>query len=577
MKRFIYFILILLIFPSLAFAAGIRAHVDRTRISSDESVHLTVTISDGEGSVDVSPIKDFRVLSRGSGTSVRIVNGRMSKEANYNYTLIPLKTGILKIPALPVQSDGNRYVTEEIAINVSGNPTPQDDERDVFITAGVSTQKPYIGQQVVYTVKVFHAVQFSEANFQQPDFNGFTAEKVEKDQTYKTLLNSREYNVIELNYVLIPLKTGMLKIEPAVLNCSLVRLDKRRRGGMDSFFDDPFFGRTRLVPSTVSTEMLEVHVEPLPPYNADAPFTGLVGRFDVKTVLENNEMIVGDSTTLSVVLSGTGNIMDAEAPNIKIPEAFKVYKDNPEEEIVLGPSGFSGKKVFRMALVPVKEGKLYIEPFQFSYFDVSKKRYDVIETNPFSINVKPAPEKETYEKFSLKEQDSLPKFQKNKVEFTGRDILPLKEDLTALKSRSVLTLFWFVVYLVVPVFGFLLVMLFFLSGQKETDVKNIMIKRANQALKKAKQSDISVEDFLSCLYSALVSAVLSRTGIKGESLTNAEVKSILKGDGFSAQEANEAAELLSRIETARYSGRGMPFEDKSLLLDEIKVMLRRIL
>ena len=60
-------------------ATEIQAGVDRTQMGSGESLELTVSVKDGEGSVDISPIRDFKVMSGGTSTSVQIINGRMSK------------------------------------------------------------------------------------------------------------------------------------------------------------------------------------------------------------------------------------------------------------------------------------------------------------------------------------------------------------------------------------------------------------------------------------------------------------------------------------------------------------------
>ncbi len=577
MKQVAAILLTVLLFPVLSHAVEIQAHVNRTQITADESVLFSVTINGGKGTVDVTPIKDFKVISRGSSTSVKNVNGNVSKEASYNYTLIPLKKGPLKIPGLIVQSGRDQYMTREIIVQVSENPNPYDDSRDVFVTVIVSTHTPYEGQQIIYTVKIFHAVQITGAKFQKPEFNGFAVKKVEEDRSYKTVISGREYSVIELNFVLIPLNAGELIVEPAVLTCELVRLGQRRRSTFDSFFDDPFFGRATLEPKTVSTEALNINVKPLPPYTEKVPFSGLVGKFAVQAILDDTEIAVGDSTTLSIVISGSGNIMDAEEPAIIIPETFKVYKDNAEEAVTIDRSGFSGKKVFRMALVPVKEGNLDITPFRFSYFDVTKGRYEVLETDPLFIKTRPAVEKEPLEGFSIKDTASFQKRKKIKVEFIGRDILPLKEGIDSLETKTVFSVYWLFLYLFIPLFGYLMVRLYFLFADKPMDEKTVMSQRANMALKKAGKGELSGEDFLSCLYTALISAVLSNAGVKGESLTYTEVRDILMKGGYPEETGRHAAQLLSNIESARYGGQEMNPGEKSRLLSETRMLIRGLL
>lgn len=318
-----------------------------------------------------------------------------------------------------------------------------------------------------------------------------------------------------------------------------------------------------------------MNVKSLPAYNGDVKFSGLVGRFDIKAEMEADMLKVGDSTTLSIVMNGTGNIMDVEEPEISIPdEAFKIYKDNPEEDIRLNPRGYSGKKIFRVALVPVKEGNYELEPIRFSYFDISKGRYETRSTRPFSIRVNPSEEKNELEVFSapFREAKSL----KKKVEFTGRDILPLKEELDSLETRKPLSLFGFFLLLMVPALFFAGVKAAIRFNRKSDDPADIMAERAEKALKDACSGDVSAEECVSCIHRALISAVLSKAGVKGESLTYSEARNILRLEGYSQETAMQAAKLLEKIESAQYSGSGMDKGFRENLLSETKQLIRSL-
>ena len=103
-------------------AAAATARVDRTQLAPGESLALSVTLQNGEGDVDVTAINDFKVLSQGTSTSLRIVNGATSREVIYNYLLMPQRQGQLTIPALSVTVDGQVLRTEPIAVTVSDQP-----------------------------------------------------------------------------------------------------------------------------------------------------------------------------------------------------------------------------------------------------------------------------------------------------------------------------------------------------------------------------------------------------------------------------------------------------------------------
>ena len=182
-----------------------------------------------------------------------------------------------------------------------------------------------------------------------------------------------------------------MTISPAVLSCDIVRRVKSKRDPFfDSFFNSPFFGGTQLDSQVLKTQAIEVDVTPLPAYQGQVKFSGLVGKFDISSTLESTELNVGDSTTLSITIEGTGNIMDVEPPEVEFPDTYKVYADNPEEDIQFGPSGYSGKKTFRFALVPTQEGRHTLPPVQLRYFDVSEGQYQVLSSHPLFVTVRPA-------------------------------------------------------------------------------------------------------------------------------------------------------------------------------------------
>ncbi|QTA81278.1 Aerotolerance-related protein domain-containing protein [Desulfonema limicola] len=535
-----------------------------------ESLELSISISGDKGTVDINPIKDFKVVSRGTTSSIKMINTSFSQEIIYKYSLIPVKEGKLVIPPLPVKSDGKTYQTQAIDILVSENTqTSQEGTREVFVTAEVSNTSPFEGQQFIYTFKFFQSVQITNARLQQPEFSGLTSAEIEKRKTYNTVISGREYHVTELNYILVPLKPGQITIEPALLSCDIVKRSSRRRG----FFDDPFFNRN-LESRVYKTQALNIDVQPLPAYEGEGMFSGLVGSFDISSEIENHEINVGDSVTLSITIQGTGNIMDAEEPEIQVSDAFKTYKDTPEEAVQMDNTGYFGKKIFRMALVPVKPGEFTLPPVSLVYFNTAAGKYEFKKTREINLKVNPSKEKDSLEVYSAPSEEKKPL--KKKVEFTGRDILPLKEDINALEIQETMSLSKFIILLMVPCFLCFGVKSASLIMKKNSSPSKIMSERAEKALKQASCADSSGEEFLTCLYKALISAILSKAGVTGESLTCAEAREILQSRGYSPETSDQAAKLLEKIESARFSGLANNMESGRELLLETGQMLKRL-
>jgi hypothetical protein len=550
----------------------VSARVDRSTISPGESLQLEVSVSGGSGGgVDISPITDFKVLSRNTSSSVQIINGRFTKEVTYNFVLMHLKQGNLIIPPLTVTVDGRPYQTEPITVSVSdrtpGSSAGSSQDKEVWVTADLSDSTPFVGQQIAYTFRMHDAVKVNDAKVQPPEFTGFSAKKIEDRKSYRKVINGREHIVTEVYYVLTPLAKGPLTIDPAVLHVGIVRQNRRRSR---SPFDN-FFNRGVVEPRVLQTEPLEISVRPLPPVPPPQAFSGLVGRFDLTAEMESSDLKVGDSATLTITIEGEGNIMDAQPPELELPTSFKSYADNPEEEINLDRMGTKGKKVFRIALVPVEPGTYSLPPIDVVYFDVEEEAYRTLHTEVPVIHVAAADPSGTQPLTAT--PGPLP-LQKKKVAFTGRDILPPKESLAAIQPQAHLGWPVFILCLTGPALVFGCAALVDRMRRPQTSAGALMKAKARQALKMA--AGQSGEEFLTSLYQALTAAIFSVANRTGEALTWKEAESLLLDNNVSKEEADRAAKLLSDIESCKFSGAKLEEDRSRQLLNQTRTMVRKL-
>jgi hypothetical protein len=584
MRQLAGILFLLLLIPLSASAETVRAIVDRNQTQLDMPVQLTVSLPARGGVVDTSAIEDFDVHSRGTSTRVEIINGRMSQEETYTFLLVPKRTGKLAVPALRATLDGKTYSTEPIMVQVSERSEESAvEERDIEVTGRVTETSPYAGQQFVYTFLLRYGVEIANTQYTPPDFSGFTAKQIGEQQSRQRVVNGRRYQEVALSYILIPTKSGEVTIGPAILRCDTMDTQPRRgsaRDRMDPFFPDSFFGNRRLVPRVLKTDPVSLKVRALPPEKGSTPFSGLVGEFSMEASLETNEMMVGDSATLSISIQGAGNIMDAGAPALRVPDAFKQYADSPQSDIQLGPAGYEGKKIFRLALVAITPGDHQIVPAPMSYFDPKEGVYRPLSVAPISIRVRASdtPPESPVVVSSPMESEALPGVQKKKVDFTGRDILPLKTGLDALESREPLSGFLFSVALFLPALLFLIAQVVFNLKQKNRNPATMMTQKSIFAMKQASRvADGAGEEFLSHLYRALVYAVCSKAKMCSESLTYEEAGQLLHAAGISNGGVDQVSDLLKKIDSARYSGRELDLPARNALLAETTRVMKEVL
>lgn len=563
--------------PAVAGEVSVQARVDRIQVADGEPIRLSITVNGGEGAVDLSPLTDFEVQSRGSSTNIQIVNGRFAKEIRYDYGLVPKKTGRLTIPALSVKTDEGMLRTAPIDIRVADAPQPGDGQTpDIFVEAEVSKNTLFAGEQLVYRFRFFNAVRIADnARFQPPDFAGFTARKVEKEKVFQRTVNGRTYQVTEISFVLIPLEAGGKVLGPAVIQCQMFRKGERRdpMARLSPFFDDRFFSRFRAEPRTLRTKAIPITVRPLPPVPLNMTFSGLVGRFDMDAQVDEKRVSVGDSVTVTVSVTGQGNVMDAPAPNLPALSEAKVYADTPEDETAVTDQGITGTKRFRFALVPSRPGALVLPEMTLGVFDPSREAYRRIATSPISIGVDPATESETPP--AVQSEPGLPPVRKKPVTFSGRDILPPKESLDAVEDRPALSLPMFMAGMASPAAVYLIFVLLLAVWKRPETAGRKMAKRAREQIQLAEAArNGSDADFLGALYAALVTAVLGAAGRQGGALTVAEAKPLLSETGIHEKDIQSVADLLERIEAARFGGARLDPDSRADLMRETRKRVR---
>ncbi len=547
--------------PGICLGFDVTAHVDKFKISQEDSVFLTIEVNGGKAELDLSLIKDFKVISRGTSSSFNYINGKSEKKASYQYVLLPLSKGRLQIPAIKATSKGQTAFTEQIIIHVADKIVSPDEVKALFAKSIVTKNQLFTGEQAVFSLKFFTSRRLSGIGFEKPpEFKGFSVKPFEEEKSYTQNINGVRFNVTRVDYIITPSNPGIFTIDPAILIAKVV---------VRSNFNDSFFFSDRSKPVRVVSNPVEIKVVSLPQYHGiqsqnlqnkgnvnqkSAKFSGLVGSFDIKSQIDKTNLKAGESATLTITISGTGNIMDASLPEMNSNNgAFKIYDDNPVETIKLTQQGYQGFKIFKKAIVPVNPGLFEIKPFTLIYFDVEKKDFQSVSTAPISLDVVPS------EIINLAAQPQNLKtnktIMKKEVALVNKDIFEIKEGLKVLKNYKEINLLFFVLLLSIPAILFSGVKLFTIVLKKEISIEKQMQAKAKFHLKKAMKLHREDKDFLSHLNSSIVASVLAKGHKKGENITIQEVQTILKGAGIDIEKVDQVTKLLEKIESIRFGGK----------------------
>ena len=254
-KHPIISILILLIgIPGLTYSQdfSITADVDRTRISVNDLIVMTVTVSGQDLNNVPEPalpdLNNFLILGRTSSTtsSFNFMNGKISSSQTirYIYQLQPNAVGEFVIDAITASYEGKRYRTKPITIEVVQGkaqtpsqggrgsvqqPLPGVDNQtnlreELFVRAVIDKKKAYVGEQVTITYKLYTRVGLANVRYDRmPSYTGFWMEEMYSAQHLdyqEEIIDGKRYSVSTLKRIaLFPTVTGEQQIAPLSMLC----------------------------------------------------------------------------------------------------------------------------------------------------------------------------------------------------------------------------------------------------------------------------------------------------------------------------------------------------------------------
>ena len=214
-------------------SAALQASVDRNPVAEDESFTLTLeSDEDINGAPDLSALQqDFDVEGQGKNVSLMIVNGATTRKTQWRIGLMAKRSGQLRIPPISVGGQRSQPLTVTV-IAASQTQSAQPGGGALFLEVSAEPHSAYVQQQVIYTVRLYHALSLAGgATLSEPTLPGGDAvvEKLGKDKEYQALRNGMRYDVIERRYAVYPQKSGDVDIAPLIF-AQLIHMIKSDKG-----------------------------------------------------------------------------------------------------------------------------------------------------------------------------------------------------------------------------------------------------------------------------------------------------------------------------------------------------------
>jgi len=553
---------------------SVELDLSKPQIALDDRALLTVTVS-GVNAVPeptVPSVEGLDILFQGRTQSLQIINMNMKSSIVFRYALAPQRTGEFTIGPVQVRGRQRTYESNVVLLKVveAGQSQPATPSvQNVIVEASINKTDPYLGQQITLLLRFARrpTVRLTNAGYQLPDLSDFWNEGMESKREYLQTIDGKEYMVTELAFPLFPTTAGEVMIGPITLYYD--ELVPKESSRFDSpFFKDPFgrnlfdddffklFSSEDIVKRSVQTDPVRLRVHRLPEGGQPEGFRGGVGSFSVTSRLSGNEVKVGESVTLTLALSGEGNVRDVPAPELSI-DGVKVYEDTPSVNVKNYNDTIVGEKVYKLALVPQQTGKTVIPTISISYFNPQTGRYETASSAPVSLNVLPS-ENETF----VVAKPAAPRGGGEQTLQRKDDILPIHERIGPIERSR--TERWVrrlrIVAYPLPIIAYLFCL--GIVRHRERLRTDIAYRRSRTALKKAEDHIRKAEDaineniwdaaFMECSR-AVTEYLADKLNVPAGGLTPADIESALSRHGVPPNILKEVVRFLESCDYGRFA------------------------
>ena len=525
-----------------------------------------------------------------TSSSFQMVNGSMSHsvKCTYTFALQAYQEGTFHVGSATLNVKGKKVSSEPFDIKVipddgshaapsgggdaagqgrsqQNTNDPQVSGKDLFLNVIPSKKSVYVGDQVVLTYKIYTKVPVSSLSVERmPSYAGFWTKDISDNSNSlrqnSEYINGIEYTTAEVQKtVIVPQRAGKLTIDPMIIECvAQVRTESNRQRSMDpfeAFFNDPFFNRNIVnVKKELTSQTLTLEVKSLPENGKPASFAGAVGNYNFKSEIDKTELSTNEAFTLTLTVSGTGNVELLQMPTPVFPPDFEVYDPKVTTSVNPTSNGLSGTKKAEFLVIPRRAGSFTIPAVEFSYFNPANETYQTLQSEPYEIKVEKGAGSDDGGGIYASNQED--------IKYLGSDVRHIMTGDPHLKPTSTVFFGSSAYYVALLALLVIFIVLLFVLKKREQLTKDTAanrnrkadkvargrLKNAYQYLKAKDQEKFYIE-----MSQALWGYIADKTGIERSKLSMDTVSETMKAKNVPDELTQQFVDTLNNCEFARFA------------------------
>jgi len=550
----------LLSWPAFAQTPELVTTVSKNKLGLNQRLKIQFTINQqGADNFEPPNFKNFRIVSGPSQSiSQSWINGKASFSQSYSYIIKPLNKGEFIIPHATINLNNEILKSNPIKVIVLDPveiPKDPNDpnyiaQQNVHLVAEISKSNPYVGEGIYVEYRLYVSQNISVSDFsftESPQYNGFWNQDIKirglnaKNGTY----NGEQYRYVVLQKaLLIPTKSGKLTIDPIKMDIVI-----GVPTGRGDFFGNPI---VRNVTKSFASAKKFIQSKALPIEGKPESFNGAVGDFNFVVNSSKNILKSNESATVSVKVTGNGNLKLFELPEIKTPSELEVFTPEQKEKITINSRGIKGSVTKNYTVVPQFKGKYKIPSTEFSYFDLKENKYVSLNSEDLFVEVL-----EGKELVTNSDMDSTTK---KEIIVTGDNFRYIQTNSTfhqAIQSDFYTSKLYYLLLVLPLLFIPVGIAIARKNKARSNDVLGNRLRKADRLAKKylseAKKQLGTKEAFYVALEKALHNYLKAKLKIETSDISREKITELLKKEGVNENDINSFIDVFNSCDMARYS------------------------
>ena len=563
MKPKIYYIFIICALMSVTIygqTPKLVASVSKNKLGLNQRVKIQFTINkQGADNFQAPNFKNFQIVSGPSQSiSQSWVNGNASFSQSYSYIVKPLKKGEFLIPAASIKLNNKTLTSKPIKVIVLDPveiPKDPNDpnyiaQQNVHLVAEISKSSPYVGEGIYVEYRLYVSQNISVRDFSytdSPQYNGFWNQdiKIRGLTTQNGTYNGEQYRYVVLQKaLLIPTKSGKLTIDPIKMDIVI-----GVPTGRGDFFGNPI---VKNVTKSFASAKKFIRSKELPIEGKPESFNGAVGDFNFMVSSSKNILKSNETATVSVKVTGNGNLKLFELPEIKTPSELEVFTPEQKEKITINSRGIKGSVTKNYTVVPQFKGKYKIPSTEFSYFDLKEKKYVRLTSEDIFVDVLEGKE--------LVTDSDVASNAKKGIVVTGANFRYIQTSSAfslANESGFYTSKFYYLILILPLLFIPIGIVIAKRNDARNNDVLGNKLRKADRLAKKylseAKKQLGTKEAFYVALEKALHNYLKAKLRIETSDISKEKITELLNRKSVNESTIHSFIEVFNSCDMARYS------------------------